>query len=65
MNCPFHEWAGTKRLNLRLAHVLIATLGPSRMAGIVFSSMVSPGVRAASLIRAFVDALPSPRSQRP
>jgi 3-oxoadipate enol-lactonase len=48
MNCPFHEWAGIKRLKLRMAHWLLVTLGPRRMANMVFSDMVSPETRAAS-----------------
>lgn len=47
MNCPFHEWAGVKRLQLRLAHWLLVTLGPRRVAKMIFSSMVAPETRAA------------------
>ncbi len=48
MNCPFHEWAGIKRLRLRIAHWLFVTLGPRRTANMIFSSMVAPETRAAA-----------------
>lgn len=47
LNCPFHEWAGAKRLKLRLAHWLLATLGPRRMARMVLGTMVTPDLQAA------------------
>ncbi|MGB9619000.1 MAG: alpha/beta fold hydrolase, partial [Armatimonadota bacterium] len=48
MNCPFHEWAGINRLKLRMTHWLLVTLGPRRMANMIFSTMVSPETRAAA-----------------
>lgn len=48
MNCPFHEWAGIDRLKLRIAHWLLATLGPRRMANMIFSSLIAPERRAAA-----------------
>ena len=48
MNCPFHEWAGIHRLKLRMTHWLLVTLGPRRMAHMIFSTMVAPETRAAA-----------------